>query len=79
MKEVGTASWVAIVLVIIGGLNYGLVGFFDYNLLESIFGAGTAIMRIIYAFIGVAALWSIFYLARCCKHCRGTRGGEPHG
>ena len=77
MKEVGVVSWVAIVLVIIGGINYGLVGFFGYNLLEAIFGAG-AVGRIIYAFIGVAAVWAVFGAWKCCKSCE-THGGGSHG
>lgn len=56
MKFVGTLS---LVLVIIGGVNWGLVGFFDYNLVDSIFGAGSVLARIIYALVGLAALWVI--------------------
>ena len=54
MKYVGS---VALVLVIIGGLNWGLVGFFDYNLVDSIFGVGSALARVIYAVVGLATIW----------------------
>lgn len=70
MKDVGTIGWVAIVLVVIGGVNYGLVGFFDYNLLEVIFGKTAGFARVFYSFIGVAAVWVLFAWSRCC------RGGE---
>ncbi len=50
----------ALVLVIIGGINWGLVGFFDYNLVDSIFGAGSVIARTIYALVGVSALWTVY-------------------
>jgi hypothetical protein len=49
----------AVVLVIIGGLNWGLVGFFDWNLVDAIFGEGSALSRIIYAIVGLAALYMI--------------------
>jgi uncharacterized membrane protein YuzA (DUF378 family) len=49
----------AVVLVIIGGLNWGLVGFFDWNLVDAIFGEGSALSRIIYAVVGLAALYMI--------------------
>jgi len=54
MKFVGT---VALVLVVIGGINWGLVGFFDYNLVDSIFGAGSVVARVVYALVGLSALW----------------------
>lgn len=43
-------------LVIIGGLNWGLVGLFDFNLVDSIFGAGSAASKVVYIIVGVAAL-----------------------
>lgn len=49
----------AVVLVIIGGLNWGLVGFFDWNLVDAIFGEGSVLSRIIYAVVGLAALYMI--------------------
>jgi len=47
----------ALVLVIIGGLNWGLIGFFDYNLVDGIFGEGSVISRVVYALVGLAALY----------------------
>lgn len=49
----------AVVLVIIGGLNWGLVGFFDWNLVDALFGEGSALARIIYALVGLAALYMV--------------------
>lgn len=48
---------VAFVLVIIGGLNWGLVGFFDYNLVTSLFGDGSALARIVFGLVGIAAVY----------------------
>ncbi len=49
---------IAGILVVIGGLNWGLVGALKFNLVEWAFGAGLATM-IIYIVVGVAALWMI--------------------
>lgn len=50
---------IALILIIIGGLNWGLVGFFDYNLVDAIFGEGSAVARVVYAVVGVAALYKL--------------------
>ena len=49
----------ALVLVIIGAINWGLIGFFNFNLVEMIFGNMTIITRIIYALVGISGLWAI--------------------
>lgn len=54
------ANIIAYVLVILGALNWGLFGFFDFNLVSSIFaGARTVGSIIVYSLIAVAALWLI--------------------
>lgn len=47
----------ALVLVLIGGLNWGLVGFFDYNLVDALFGEGSGLARVVYALVGLSALY----------------------
>lgn len=44
-------------LLVIGGLNWGLVGLFDINLVEALFGAETLMTNIIYALVGLSALY----------------------
>ena len=52
-----------LILVIIGGLNWGLIGLFQFNLVETIFGGNLYfISRIIYVLVGIAAAWSISFL-----------------
>ena len=51
---------IVIVLLIIGGLNWGLIGFFDFNLVGTVFGHGSAFSRLIYCVLGVASLYGIF-------------------
>lgn len=60
MSGHSTLDYVAIVLVIIGGLNWGLVGFFDFNLVHAIFSAVPVVARIIYAVVGLASLYLIY-------------------
>jgi hypothetical protein len=60
MKKMNWLDWVAFVLLIIGGLNWGLVGFFNYNLVTSIFGDMTTAARVVYDLVGLSALYLIF-------------------
>lgn len=53
-------DWVVWILLFVGGLNWGLVGAFDFNLVDSIFGADSSIGMIIYILVGLAAVWSLF-------------------
>ena len=54
-----------LILLIIGGINWGLVGFFNYNLVSAIFGGNLVIIsRIIYAVVGRSALYAISFLFR---------------
>lgn len=46
------AEW----LLIVGGLNWGLVGFFNYNLVDAIFGAGAVLGSVVYGIVGVSAV-----------------------
>jgi len=60
-----TLDRIALVLVIIGALNWLLVGLFKYDLVAALFG-GTAslVSRIIYVVVGLAGLWAISLLVR---------------
>ena len=57
-------DWIALVLVIIGGLNWGLIAAVGVDLVASIFGAGTVGARIVYGLVGLAALYTIFLAVR---------------
>ncbi|MDR3580787.1 MAG: DUF378 domain-containing protein [Oryzomonas sp.] len=54
-----TLDVVVTVLLLIGALNWGLVGFFGFNLVAAIFGEAGTISRLIYAVVGLAALYEI--------------------
>ncbi|MDJ1422928.1 MAG: DUF378 domain-containing protein [Candidatus Methanoperedens sp.] len=51
---------IAIALVIIGGLNWGLIGLFNFDLVAAIFGSVPALQRLIYVLVGLSALYLIF-------------------
>ena len=52
-------------LVVIGALNWGLIGFFRYDLVAAIFGGQlTTVSRIVYALVGLAGIWAISLLFR---------------
>lgn len=52
-------NMIAFVLVIIGGLNWGLIGLFNFNLISAIFGAMSTLTRIIYILVGISALYLV--------------------
>ena len=56
------------ILLVIGGLNWGLVGFFNYNLIGSLLGSTSIYSRILYALVGLSALYEIFQWR--ASHCR---------
>lgn len=55
-----TVHKIAWVLVVIGAVNWGLVGIFDFNLVEAIFGGMPTVERVVYALVGVSGLYLIF-------------------
>lgn len=54
-----TLYWIALILVVIGGLNWGLVGLLNYNVVDAIFGANSVLSSAIYILVGLAALYLI--------------------
>lgn len=55
---------IALTLVIIGAINWLLVGLFQFNLVDSIFGSLSVLTRIIYTIVGIAGLWSIAFYSK---------------
>ena len=60
-------DWVALVLMIVGALNCGLVGAFNFDLVAALFGQMTMASRIVYILVGIAALYGLSFLARFGK------------
>ena len=59
-----TLDYIALVLVVIGAVNWGLIGFFSFDLVKAIFGNMTIISRIIYALVGVSGLYALSFFGR---------------
>jgi uncharacterized protein len=60
-------DWIALILVIVGGINWGLVGAFNFDLVATIFGAMSTVTRIVYVLVGIAAIYCISLLVRLGK------------
>jgi len=61
--KMSAMDWVVWILLFVGGLNWGLVGAFKYDLVAAIFGGQEGVIsRIIYVLVGLAALWSLVKL-----------------
>ena len=54
-----TLQRIALVLTIIGALNWGLIGLFDFNLVTALFGANNVVSRIIYSLIAIAGIINV--------------------
>ena len=50
---------IALVLVIIGALNWGLIGLFSFDLVATLFGEMSVLSRIVYTLVGISGIWSI--------------------
>jgi uncharacterized membrane protein YuzA (DUF378 family) len=53
-------DYIAMALLIIGGLNWGMVGLFDVDVVASVFGSASPVTRLTYTLVGIAALYSIY-------------------
>lgn len=59
MKQMSAVGWVAFILVIVGGLNWGLVGAFDFDLVATLFSPMSTLSRVVYGLVGLGALYMI--------------------
>lgn len=57
MNKMGILDWLAFTLVAVGGLNWGLVGAFDLNVVNQLLGGAPTVEKIVYVLVGVAALY----------------------
>lgn len=57
-------DYTMLTVVIIGAVNWGLIGFFDFDLVSTLFGQMSLLTRIIYALVGVGGLYALSYYGR---------------
>jgi len=67
MKKLGALDWIALILIIVGALNWGLVGALKFDLVAAIFGAMSIIARIVYILVGLSAIYGILMLSKIGK------------
>ena len=59
-----TLNLVTLILVIVGGLNWGLVGLADFDLVAALFGEGSTLARAVYVLVGLSAVYQIVPLLK---------------
>jgi uncharacterized protein len=69
MSRLNALDIIAAVLVIVGGLNWGLVGLFDFNLVAAIFGTASMVASIVYILVALAAIYLISIFANFDRKC----------
>lgn len=71
-------NMVSLALIVIGAINWGLWGFFQFDLVAFIAGGNyTMLARAIYAIVGLAGLYSLTFFGRCCSKCKcSCHGGS---
>ena len=62
--EKNSIDWIALVLVIVGGLNWGLVGLAKFDLVATIFGEMSMISRVVYGLVGISAAYMIYSVSK---------------
>lgn len=59
-----TLNYIALTLIIIGALNWLLVGLFGFNLVTFLFGSMTLLSRIVYILVGISGLWAFTFYGK---------------
>ena len=65
--KLNVLDWIALVLIVIGGLNWGLVGVFSFDLVAAIFGDMSALSRIVYVIIGISAIYILTIMPKIAR------------
>lgn len=63
-KIMKALDYTVLTIVLIGAINWGLIGFFDFDLVSTLFGQMSILTRIIYAVVGIGGLYAISYYGR---------------
>lgn len=71
-KGIHTIGWIATVLVIVGALNWLLVGLFRFDLVASLFGEMSMLSRIVYVMVGIGGLYEIYFARVLAREAHGA-------
>lgn len=67
MKNLNTLDLVTMILLVVGGINWLLVGLFGFDLVASIFGVGSMLAKIVYVLVGLSAVYVLLGLGKLGK------------
>jgi len=65
---IAALDYIALALMIIGGLNWAMVGLFQVDVVATLFAPSSPLTRLIYVLVGVAALWGIYLFGKLASH-----------
>ena len=69
-KSLHMVAWI---LLVIGGLNWLLVGFNpDWNVVEALLGSWPVVEKVVYILVGLSALYELFTHKKSCSYCKGA-------
>lgn len=68
LPAMSSVDYIAMTLLIIGGLNWAMVGLFDIDVVARLFGSGSPATRIVYVLVGLSALYSIYTATKMGRH-----------
>ena len=63
-----TIDYIALIIIIIGAINWGLVGIFQFDLIRVLFGDMSIFSRVIYTLVGICGLYAISYFGRIASN-----------
>ena len=66
--KINAMDWIALVLVIVGGLNWGLVGAFNFDLVATLLGEMSALARVVYILVGLSAIYLVYTATKLAAH-----------
>lgn len=80
MARLNWLDWTALVLVVVGAINWGLVGLLGFDLVGAIFGGSTSTLsRLIFTIVGFAGLWTVYTLTKISNNQSMINRGQRPG
>ena len=67
MKKLGGLDWLALVLVIVGSINWGLVSLLNFNLVDTLFGSMSSLSQIVYGLVGLSGIYILVISGKLSK------------
>lgn len=67
MNKLSGLDWIALILVIVGGLNWGLVGALNFDLVEALLGSWPVVVNLVYIVVGLSAIYVLAIASKLAK------------